>query len=533
MSKRRTIISIFIALLVISAALPGSTAAPPKDEIYYHIFTRSFYDSNGDRQGDFRGIIAKLDYIQDLGATSIWLNPIYSSSMYHNYFASDFMNVDREFGTIDDFRALCTEVHRRGMKILIDMETVYVAGDHPWFRDSYANPASSFGKLIRYNGPGNTDPEPIVFGLTEIPGYDGKSTKVATLNLSNPDIMELEKKIYSFWLDPNGDGDLSDGVDGYRMDHIMDDLDDKDIYPDLLAGFWKPIVDHARSIKPDCFFLAEQAAWGSGGVDIMERGSMDAVFGIPLCFAFVESLEKGDAQPFMAQLVKSEKTVPKGKKLLNVIENHDLPRFASVCGGFRPETALGAVILMTLPGTPCIYYGQEIGMKGTKIPDADNDGSDIPMREPFEWYKINEGKGTAFWYKGIGEWEKYSQRKSADGISVEEQISDKDSLLNLYKKLIAIRRGSSALRTGSTVPVDTGSPCIAGYARISADGDCVAVIANLSKNTQSASAKLAPLMRGRTAARLRDLLTSSIVKGESGTCSLTLKPYEAKLIRIE
>ena len=122
----------------------GATAAGFNDEVFYQIFTRSMRDSDGDREGDLKGIEQSLPYLERLGVTSILLTPIYPSPFYHNYFASDFEGVDPEFGTIDDYRSLVRAIHARGMKIYLDEEFQYVAYDHPWFKSALGNPASPY-----------------------------------------------------------------------------------------------------------------------------------------------------------------------------------------------------------------------------------------------------------------------------------------------------------------------------------------------------------------------------------------------------
>src|SRR5258707_8453944 len=130
--------------------------APVKDEIIYHIFQRSFYDSNGDMQGDLNGIRQKLDYLQQLGVTAILLTPLYESPYYHNYFADDFKKIDPKYGTLHDYISLIKELHRRGMKFYMDMETQYVTGHHVWWKDGINNPNSPYSDYILYEDKAHT-----------------------------------------------------------------------------------------------------------------------------------------------------------------------------------------------------------------------------------------------------------------------------------------------------------------------------------------------------------------------------------------
>ena len=185
------------------------------DEVFYHVWVRSFFDSNGDRHGDLRGIRSKLDYIQSLGVTALWLSPIVASPNYHNYRASGFFSGAPELGTIEDLRELDIEVHRRGMKILIDMETQYIAEDHPWWIAAKANPSAPEQQFILCRPPH----EDLCWTDADV-SYDGTIRTIVRLDMLTPQMLEYQKRIFSFWLDPNRDGDLTDGVDGYRLDRV-------------------------------------------------------------------------------------------------------------------------------------------------------------------------------------------------------------------------------------------------------------------------------------------------------------------------
>ena len=226
-----------------------------EQQVFYHIFLRSFYDSNGDSHGDLNGLIQKLDYLQKLGITSVLLTPLYHSDFYHNYFPIDFEEIDPEFGTKDDYFALLKEMHQRGMKLYLDMEIHYVTEDHLWYRDSYQNPSSQYGKYIIYNGPNNTNPEPIIYNLTELKSYDGKIIKCGTIDLYNQKVREYMYKLFRYWVDPNNDGNFDDGIDGFRLDHIMDDLDWKGKLTGLLSNFWRPLFQQLREINPNIVMI--------------------------------------------------------------------------------------------------------------------------------------------------------------------------------------------------------------------------------------------------------------------------------------
>ena len=278
-------------------------AATPEDEILYHIFVRSFRDSDGDRIGDLRGITEKLGYIQDLGATSILLTPINPSPFYHNYFASSFEGVDRDYGDLAAYRELVQAVHARGMKIYLDQEIQYVAEDHPWLRQSLGQPRSEYGRYVLYNGAGNTKPEPGIFDLSVVPVYNGDRFAIATVNLHGAEVRGYFEALFGAMVDPDGDGRFDDGADGFRIDHMMDDLDLKGKLKDLFARFWAPVFAHARGINPRVKFVAEQYDWTYGD-DFLTRGGTDMVFAFPIRNAIVSfqrrgycRLDRGDLAP--------------------------------------------------------------------------------------------------------------------------------------------------------------------------------------------------------------------------------------------
>jgi len=214
------IIASILLLFTGLAAFSRQAGKPaPQDEIIYHVFQRSFYDGNGDLQGDLKGLHSKLDYLQQLGVTSVLLLPLYQSVYYHNYFASDFKAIDKEFGTMEDFISLVKDLHKRGMKIYLDMETQYVTEDHPWYKEGVGNPKSKYADYLLYDDSSHNKPTSIIFGITELTGYDGSKRKVATVNLNSKNVKEYNYQLFKYWIDPNSDGKFDDGVDGFRLDH--------------------------------------------------------------------------------------------------------------------------------------------------------------------------------------------------------------------------------------------------------------------------------------------------------------------------
>jgi len=165
--KKYVVLTMLSFLFINNVFAQHKKAPSAQSDIIYHIFQRSFYDSNGDGHGDLNGIYQKLDYLQQLGVTAVLLTPLYESVYYHNYFATDFYKIDPRYGTMHDYVRLIKELHRRHMKFYMDMETQYVASDHIWYRDSYKNPASKYSDYIVYTDKTNTKAIPIVGFVTD------------------------------------------------------------------------------------------------------------------------------------------------------------------------------------------------------------------------------------------------------------------------------------------------------------------------------------------------------------------------------
>jgi glycosidase len=499
-------------LALLGAALltpaPAMAAAPARfdEEVFYHIFTRSMRDSNGDRQGDLKGIEQSLPYLQKLGVTSILLTPLYPSPFYHNYFASSFDGVDPEFGTMADYGGLVRAIHARGMKLYLDQEFQYVAYDHPWFKSALGNPGSPYGDFFFFHGPNNTKPESAVFGITVAQRFPGAATGITTVNLKSQKFQAWAADYLLGWVDPNRDGDFTDGVDGFRIDHMMDDLDNKHILTGLFDDFWKPLFAKLRSANPKLTIIAEQYDWGDGA-DFLRRGGVDTAFAFPLTAA-IRSFDKGK---IVEAAGKVDAAIPPGKHELVFVENHDMGRIASDPGITPEKLRTAATLMILMKGTPSIYYGQELGMRGTPRDEYKSDEREIGMREAFEWSAKVEAAGETIWYKGPKTYWTERFAKDDDGVSVAEEDRDPESLLNHYRRLLALRAAHPALRSG-TQRVVPGGNTILVVERAGAR-EKLLVVANLSDRPAEY------LVSGR------DLLTGRTVHG------LHLEPYQATVIR--
>jgi len=539
MIQRLKLVLLIIALLIFvtlficcSPKNDGSKKASLENEIIYHTFLRSFYDSNGDRHGDLNGLREKLDYLQELGVTSVLLTPLYYSDFYHNYFPIDFEKIDTEFGTKEDYFALLSEMHRRGMKLFMDMEIHYVTEDHLWYKDSYQNPASIYSEYIIYNGPDNTDPEPMIYNLTELQSYDGKIIKCCTTDLYNKNVRDYHYQLFKYWVDPDEDGNFNDGIDGFRLDHIMDDLDWKGKITGLLENFWKPLFVRLREINPDIVFIGEQADWGYGE-DYYIKGDLNCLFAFPLS----QSIRKFDAEDIKNKIDTTCLVTPINKYQLIFTENHDMPRVATALERDVPKMKIAATLNLLLKGVPVIYYGQEIGMTGANGfgKYGSTDGNDIPVREAFEWYTKVEGQGMALWYKETGPWWNESNLKSDDGISLEEQKFSPNSLWNYYKQLITVRKENSAISSGEYHEIVNNNIDLISFSRSNEHQDII-IIMNLNENEQEANLDLSGLAKIKTYNRIFDLMKENYLETarlENQYLKLQIKGYTINVLKLQ
>ena len=476
------ILSLLSFLLAFTCPAQTSDARTGQKEVIYHVFERSFFDANGDREGDLRGLQEKLDYLQQLGVTSVLLTPLYKSIYYHNYFADDWKTIDPAYGDMRDLADLARGLHARKMKLYIDMETQYVTDHHAWWGSAMGNLHSPERNYILFEDSLHEKPSPIIWGITELKGFDGQSRKVTTVNLRDSGVLRYNERLFAYFADPNGDGKFDDGVDGFRLDHTMDDLDGNPRLNGLFKSFWAPLIASVKSLNPRLTFVAEQADWGSFGFDYFSKATVDRVFAFRLAMA-ITSFDK-------SQLQKAADTtlgmLPAAKEQVVFIENHDVDRFASRVNRDPGKERVGAVLNLMLGGVPSIYYGQELGMFGAggfnKF--GSTDANDIPRREAFEWYAADTGKGMALWYKDTGPWWDSTNLKPNDGVSLEEEQGNSQSLWNWYRQLLALRKAHFVLQSGNYVALDNSNPKVFSWGRRLGNGDLAYLIVNLSDEPQ-------------------------------------------------
>jgi alpha-amylase len=404
--------------------------------VIYEIFVRSFQDSDGDSVGDLRGVIARLDYLndgdansdQDLGVGAIWLMPVCQSPSYHGYDITDYYTIEEDYGTNEDFFALCREAHRRGIRVIFDLVINHCSDQHPFFQDALGNPSSKYSKWFKFLDAGQTEYESF-YGYKGMPefNYDSRALRDWLLRMAK------------YWMDPNGDGDFSDGVDGYRLDVAKGPPHD----------WWKELRRELKGVRPDFLLLGE--VWDSvetiaGYFDY----EFDMQFDYPLYYALLKLMTGGEKVDVRQVLKKEKNKFPLQAQMCRFLDNHDNDRILSALNGSRERNKLAALILLSLPGTPLVYYGEEIGMTGTNPPDE-------AIRTPMEWGRVLEQK------------------------------LNPSSLFNWYRQLIHLRSSCPALTARddqeetSYRELMTDDMDVYAYLRDTSGADPVLVMINLSE----------------------------------------------------
>ena len=464
-----------------------------RERIFYEVFVRSFADSDGDGIGDLRGLTERLDYLNDgdpattddLGVTGLWLMPIAESPSYHGYDVIDYEAIETDYGTADDFEALVTAARERGIAMIVDLVLNHTSVDHSWFQDSRTAGSEHDAwyvwsdKAPAVSGPGG---RPVWHADGDRAYYGYFWEGMPDLNVANPDVTAALDEVARFWLEDMG-------VDGFRLDaarHLIEDgaqLDNTPATFDWLAGFRSRV----GVVKPNALILGEVWDATSTASRYVDEGSLDVAFEFALADAILGSVRLGDADTLAYVQAEVLDAYPPGGYAA-FLTNHDQNRTMDELGRSRDAAALAATLLLTNPGVPFIYYGEELGLRGRK-PDEE-------IRTPLPWSATPPGHGFT-----TGQpWEPFAP--DAATVAVDGQTGDPDSLLTHYRNLTRLRYTHSALRTGELIPLDAEPRGVYAYLRHDTT-DVVAVVANLSDvavEDISLSVASGPLC-GRTSAR--------------------------------
>lgn len=465
---------------------------------FYEIFIGSFCDSNGDGIGDLGGVISKLDYIEALGCDGIWLTPIMQSPSYHKYSVSDYLSIDSQFGTMDDFKRLSDECHRRGILLILDFVMNHTSRKHPWFlsaAESLSKPpcgAKPFEpcRADDFCPVHNPYVDYYIFSKEQLTDryyplgdryyLSSFSRTMPDVDLDNENVRREFEKIARFWLE--------NGADGFRMDAAKEYFSgDHEKNTAVLKWF----ADYCRSVKPGCYIVAEVWEEFSDYIKYLDSG-INSVFGFAMAQqdgAIAEAVNSGSPAPFIKAMLRSEKALARFSNSADApfFCNHDTDRGADLVSGDPDKIKAAAGLLLTMAGTPYIYYGEELGMPGS--------GADENKRLPMLWNESCSGTPNP-----------PPNAETPDKLPdhAEKQLADPNSILNYYKRALKLRRDHPTIALGTSKELPISNKHCAAVRRIY-ENSSIVIFYNLGETSAAFTAS----EFGLTSAKLAAFLTNA------------------------
>jgi maltose alpha-D-glucosyltransferase / alpha-amylase len=490
-----------------------------KDAVFYELHVRTFYDSDGNGIGDFKGLTQKLDYLQKLGVDCIWLLPFYPSPLKDDgYDVSDFYNVHPDLGTLEDFREFTKEAHERGLRVIADMVFNHVSSDHPWFQEARNNPKSPKRDWFVWSDDDKKYADVrIIFTDTETSNWTWDPvakqyfwhrffSNQPDLNYDNPEVQEEMKRVVKFWLDM--------GLDGFRCDAVPYLFEREGTSCENLPethAYFKEVRQMIDKEYPEKIILAEANQWAPDAIPYFGSGKGDEFhmsFNFPLMPRLFLSLAKKDRQAIV-DILKQTEDIPENAQWALFLRNHDeltlemvteeerdvmyyeyakhpkmkinigiRRRLAPLVDNDRLTMELLTALLLSLPGTPVIYYGDELGM-GDNLFLGDRNS----VRTPMQWSSdINAGfsledpehcylppiTNPAYHYETLN-------------IRTEEKLPY--SFLNWVKMRLKVRKKTLAFGRGTIKILNPENEKIFAFIREYKD-DIILCIYNLSRRPQ-------------------------------------------------
>ena len=504
-----------------------------RDAVFYQIFLRSFRDSDRDGVGDFEGLIRQLDYLNDgnpnttddLGVKGIWLLPVFDSPSYHGYDATDYRKIKPEYGDQATFQRFLAEAHRRGIKVILDLVVNHTSSQHPWFVDSAKGASSPYRDwyVWRSENPGWTQPwgSGAVWHARGGAYYYGVFWQgMPDVNLQHPPAKKEMDDIAAYW--------LKMGVDGYRLDAARYIVANgagqlQSDQPETL-DYWRGFRKHTKAISKDTLLVGEIWSDARSIAKYCAGDQMDLAFHFPLAEAIFLTVT-GMSDKALWQAIGGSQGYPEGC-WSPFLSNHDQIRIMTRLRERMPMMRKAAQILLTMPGTPFLYYGEEIGMRNGA------GQRDESKRTPMAWSAAPHGGFT----QGTP-WEPLTPFAEAN---VTTQSKDPASLLSLYRRLIHLRNQERALRRGTIQKADVSgedSEEILAFTR--EDGqERVMVILNLSDNPhKDRTIQLAKPIQSRPSVLFSE--GSPQLLGEAATqptslssLRVDLPPYSALILKL-
>jgi glycosidase len=520
-----------------AAANENDVAAPDRSwwrgAVFQEVYVRSYFDSDGDGIGDFPGLTEKLPYLARLGVGALWLMPMYPTPFFDSgYDVADYEAINPDYGTMDQFQAFLAAAHALGIRVFLDGVFNHTSWDHPWFqesRSSRTNPKRDWYEWADqplWNC--GADPSWGNFGASrwEYDPPTGQSyfhffmTEQPDLNWKNPAVMTAIEDVLRFWFDL--------GVDGFRLDAVGAYYEDETVCDN--APQTHAILKEFRKVAdeyPDRAFVGEAGGspdqwpqWFGNGAD-----ELHMAFNFNLADALYAAVYVEEPFPITRVMEASWAKLPPGGQQAVFISNHDSYRCYDLLFRDERRVKLAAALELTVPGTPFIYYGEEIGM--ADAPDIVVDYRDR-ARAPMQW---NGAKNAGF--TTGAPWVGVSSNYPTNNVAAEEQ--NPNSLLNHFRRVIALRNHSDALRFGDYQEVVADAPNAYAFFRTT-DRETVLLVFNLSHLAQTFELALAATPWDGATGRVRDLYASAFVAdltaANGGGYPVSLPPFGFAFLKL-
>ncbi len=471
--SNKSITAYFLMLFGAFSCKDKKTPAWPLG-VKYEVFVRSFADGNKDGIGDFVGLTKRLDYIKELGVNGIWLMPIMKSNSYHKYDVIDYKSIDPEYGTEAQFKIFVKEAHKRNIKVVVDLIVNHTGYHHPWFQSAINDKNSPYRDYYVWAKKDSIEKEiakketaldsdninqwhPVKGDMLGEHYYGYFWDGMPDLNFDNPKVKDEFVEIGNYWL-------TEMKVDGFRLDaakHIFTTDRAEDNH-----AFWVWFRAEMQKIKSDVYLVGE--VWSPAEEVAPYLQGLPSLFNFDMGYAILEAVEAGRDKKDIIRKYKSinDYYAKYSTEFLDAtfLRNHDQNRVLSELKGDMDKAKLAAAILLTLPGTPYIYYGEEIGMLGMK--------PDEYIREPFLW----DSKGKDVYHTS---WEKARYSTPESVVSYSLQKSNPVSILSYYRKLIAYRNADASLTQGELIHSDIENENLVTFIRKAGKEETL-VVHNLS-----------------------------------------------------
>jgi maltose alpha-D-glucosyltransferase/alpha-amylase len=489
-----------------------------KHAVFYEIHTRAFFDGNDDGSGDLRGVMEKLDYLQWLGIDCIWLLPLYPSPLRDGgYDIADFNNVHPDYGTVEDFRLLVEAAHQRGIRLIADLVMNHTSADHPWFQASRSDRAGPYGDWYVWSDSDEPWKEArIIFLDTEPSNWTWDSVRgqyywhrffahQPDLNYDNPKVQRAMLDVLRFWLDL--------GIDGFRMDAIPYLYERDGTNGENLAethAYLQRVRSEIDESYRDKVLLAEANQWPADVVEYFGGGDeCHMCFHFPVMPRMFMSLRREDATPIY-EILERTPAIPDNCQWGLFLRNHDeltlemvtdderdymyaeyakdprmklnlgiRRRLAPLLDSGRDEIQLLHAIMFSLPGSPVLYYGDEIGM-GDNIFLGDRDG----VRTPMQWTGDRNGGFSRADFAQLYLPPLMDPVYGYQAVNVEAQLRTPTSLLRWIRRFISLRKQHPVFGLGTYEPLESTNSRIFAHVRHYED-DIVLCVHNVARSAQA------------------------------------------------